>query len=120
MHPSRRLTQAGRSPVFDRARALLHPNEHFREPFGLAPVEAQACGCPVIAWDHGALRETVVPGESGLLVRTEAEFAAAVRAGAADGYSAAACRASAERFGAEGMGRRYDELLREATSGVGW
>lgn len=120
MHPSRRLTQAGRSPVFDRARALLHPNEHFREPFGLAPVEAQACGCPVIAWDHGAMRETVVPGESGVLVRSEAEFVEAVRSGATDGLTVDACRASAARFGADRMGSRYDELLREASNDGGW
>ncbi len=38
------------------------------EGFGRVAVEAQAMGRPVIATDHGAARETVLPGETGWLV----------------------------------------------------
>jgi glycosyltransferase involved in cell wall biosynthesis len=38
------------------------------EAFGRTAVEPQAMGVPVIAADHGATRETVVPGETGWLV----------------------------------------------------
>ena len=38
------------------------------EAFGRVPVEGQAMGRPVIATDHGGARETVVQGETGLLV----------------------------------------------------
>ncbi|WP_123691265.1 glycosyltransferase family 4 protein [Allostella humosa] len=38
------------------------------EAFGRVPVEAQAMGRPVIATDHGGARETVISGETGLLV----------------------------------------------------
>jgi len=38
------------------------------EAFGRVPVEAQAMGRPVIATDHGGARETVIDGETGLLV----------------------------------------------------
>lgn len=49
------------------------------EPFGLAPVEAMACGTPVVAVKEGGVRETVVPNETGILTdRDEGEFAAAV------------------------------------------
>ncbi|MBY0523402.1 MAG: glycosyltransferase [Gemmataceae bacterium] len=41
-----------------RCRALLFPGE---EDFGIVPVEAQACGTPVIAFGHGGATETVVP-----------------------------------------------------------
>jgi glycosyltransferase involved in cell wall biosynthesis len=41
-----------------RARALLFPGE---EDFGIVPVEAQACGCPVIGFGRGGLSETVRP-----------------------------------------------------------
>lgn len=44
-----------------RARALLFPGE---EDFGIVPVEAQACGCPVIALGRGGASETVIPLES--------------------------------------------------------
>jgi glycosyltransferase involved in cell wall biosynthesis len=47
------------------ARALLYPAH---EDFGIVPVEAQACGTPVIGLDRGGLRETVVDGETGFLV----------------------------------------------------
>ena len=39
------------------------------EAFGRVPPEAAAMGRPVIATDHGGARETVINGESGLLVR---------------------------------------------------
>src|SRR6202035_2258067 len=41
-----------------RARALLFPGE---EDFGIVPVEAQACGAPVIAFGRGGVTETVLP-----------------------------------------------------------
>jgi glycosyltransferase involved in cell wall biosynthesis len=45
-----------------RCRALLFPGE---EDFGIVPVEAQACGTPVIAFGRGGATETVVHGEPG-------------------------------------------------------
>jgi glycosyltransferase involved in cell wall biosynthesis len=41
-----------------RCRALLFPGE---EDFGIVPVEAQACGAPVIAFGRGGATETVIP-----------------------------------------------------------
>jgi glycosyltransferase involved in cell wall biosynthesis len=43
---------------FRRCRALLFPGE---EDFGIVPLEAQACGCPVIAFGKGGATETIVP-----------------------------------------------------------
>jgi glycosyltransferase involved in cell wall biosynthesis len=45
-----------------RCRALLFPGE---EDFGIVPVEAQACGAPVLALGCGGATETVVPPGSG-------------------------------------------------------
>ena len=39
------------------------------EDFGIVPVEAQACGCPVVALDAGGARETVVDAVTGVLVK---------------------------------------------------
>jgi len=39
----------------------------YAESFGRVPAEAGAMGKPVIATDHGGARETVLPGESGVL-----------------------------------------------------
>jgi glycosyltransferase involved in cell wall biosynthesis len=43
---------------FRRCRALLFPGE---EDFGIVPLEAQACGTPVIAYGRGGATETVIP-----------------------------------------------------------
>ncbi|OGD19474.1 MAG: hypothetical protein A2W03_00975 [Candidatus Aminicenantes bacterium RBG_16_63_16] len=45
------------------ALALLMPGE---EDFGIAAVEAQACGAPVVAYGRGGVLESVVPGETGV------------------------------------------------------
>lgn len=45
-----------------KARAFVYAAE---EDFGIAPVEAQACGTPVIAYGKGGVRETVLPGTTG-------------------------------------------------------
>ena len=47
------------------AKALLFP---VHEDFGMIPVEAQACGTPVVGLRRGGLLETVVEGETGFLV----------------------------------------------------
>jgi glycosyltransferase involved in cell wall biosynthesis len=44
------------------------------EPFGYAPIEAAACGLPVVAQAEGGVRETVIEGETGFLVKHHSEL----------------------------------------------
>ena len=81
------------------------------EMFGMAAVEAQACGKPVVASDHGGLRETV-PERAGVRFRTGDATALAARLEAllaATVGQASACRSpSALAAGARENASRYD------------
>ena len=59
------------------AAALLFPIA-WREPFGLAMIEAMACGTPVIAFRNGSVPEVIDDRVTGFIVEDEAEAAAAV------------------------------------------
>lgn len=54
------------------ARALLFPID-WPEPFGLAMIEAMACGTPVLAFRNGAVPEVVEEGVTGIIVTSESE-----------------------------------------------
>jgi glycosyltransferase involved in cell wall biosynthesis len=49
------------------------------EPFGFAPLEAGACGLPVVAKAEGGVRETVIDGETGFLVVDDADLTGALQ-----------------------------------------
>jgi glycosyltransferase involved in cell wall biosynthesis len=55
--------------TLSRALALVYAPR--LEPFGLAPLEANACGLPAIAVAEGGVRETVEDGVNGILVEPE-------------------------------------------------
>jgi glycosyltransferase involved in cell wall biosynthesis len=61
--------------LYQEALATLYLASH--EPFGLASIEAQACGTPVIVSDDGGLNETVCDGETGWCVPRQAAVAGA-------------------------------------------
>jgi len=48
---------------YNDARALVFPGE---EDFGIVPLEAQAMGCPVVAYGKGGVKEAVVEGKTGI------------------------------------------------------
>jgi glycosyltransferase involved in cell wall biosynthesis len=64
-----RITDAQLVDLLNRARMMLYAPR--LEPFGYAPLEANACGLPVIAVAEGGVRETVQDGINGLLVEHE-------------------------------------------------
>lgn len=72
------------------------------EEFGLAPLEAMACGVPVVAVPEGGLAETVVSGETGFLVDDMAAFRGSTERLAGDAAlrrrMGGAARSRAEQF----------------------
>lgn len=142
--PTRRLVVIGDGPELARCRRLAGPNVTLlghrprgelidllrsarafvfaaEEDFGIVPVEAQACGTPVIAFGRGGATESVVDGVTGLFFpeQTVASLCAAVErfeAGnlAADpAVTAAACRTNAERFAPERFRQGFRQVVAE-------
>ncbi|MFV0455142.1 MAG: glycosyltransferase family 4 protein [Pseudomonas sp.] len=130
--PDKKLIVIGTGPEMDKARELASPNvtlmgyqnftvllHHMQrarafvfaaeEDFGIAPIEAQACGTPVIAFGRGGVLETVRgidrPEPTGVFYdeQTAESLIAAVDEFEAQAHHIFpdACRASAERFSTE-------------------
>jgi glycosyltransferase involved in cell wall biosynthesis len=94
--------------LYPRARALVMANV---EEFGIAGVEAQAAGRPVLAADGGGARETVLEGETGHRVPVDdvEALAAAMADADLDRLSPERIVANAARFSVE----RFQDRMRE-------
>ena len=84
--------------LYRRSRLLVFPGE---EDYGIVPLEAQACGCPVVAFGKGGALETVEDGVSGVFFgeQTEEALEDAVCRASAMRWDAGAVRRNAEKFG---------------------
>ena len=111
------LADEEKNEFIGNAKALLFPID-WPEPFGLAMIEALACGTPVIAWPHGSVREIITDGVSGRIV---SDVESAVRAvDEIDRIDRRRCRAEFEtRFTAERMARDYIKIYKRVLSGLG-
>ena len=94
----------------ERCRGLIFPG---REDFGIASVEAQACGKPVIAFAAGGALETVIPGETGVLFPevTEESLTQAVDRTERIKWSPQRIRENADRFAKEVFVRETEKFI---------
>jgi glycosyltransferase involved in cell wall biosynthesis len=138
--PDKRLIIVGEGPDFEKIQAKAGPNvklvghqafdrlvEYMRharafvfaaeEDFGIVPVEAQACGTPVIAYGRGGVTESVIAGQTGVFFqeqtveslcdavnRFEQSYAS---------YDAVAIRAHAEKFNASRFREEFLKLVED-------
>ncbi len=113
-----RVSDAEAARILARSRALVVTAT---EEFGIAAVEAQAAGRPVIALHEGGVRETVIEGETGIFFDTPepAALAEAVLAFDALAVDPAACVASARRFDTAHFRRGLRSVVELALDGLG-
>ncbi len=83
--------------LYRACRLLVFPGE---EDFGIVPLEAQACGKPVVAYGRGGALETVVDGVSGVFFSRQDEpgLLDALARAADTAWNPEAIRANALRF----------------------
>jgi len=135
--PNRRLVIAGDGPEMGRIKAKAARNVEVlghqpfaamrellagargfvfaaEEDFGIAPVEAQACGTPVIAYGRGGIRDTVVPWETGIFFdrqAPEAIIAAINEFESVERFEPRRVRFNAERFSTPCFRREFERVV---------
>jgi glycosyltransferase involved in cell wall biosynthesis len=104
------LEDDGIRDLYRRCQAVLMPGV---EDFGMVPVEAQACGRPVVALAEGGAVESVVDGVTGVFVYdpSVAAFAAALRDVSARPFDSAAIRRHAESFGKARFQQQFRQII---------
>jgi len=107
-----RLPEAQVADLLANCRAFLFPGF---EDFGIAPVEAQAAGRPVIAFARGGALDTVVEGKTGLFFyeQSVAGLIDAIEQFEKQSFDPAVARANAERFSS----RRFRQALGDFVTG---
>lgn len=101
------LGGAKKKKFISEAKALLFPIE-WEEPFGMAVIEALACGTPVVAMNRGAMPEIIQHGVNGFLANSVEEFGEYMLR--VDEIDPKACRKSViEMFTADKMAANYRE-----------
>jgi glycosyltransferase involved in cell wall biosynthesis len=135
------LTIVGKGPELGRLRQLAGPDVTFRgwlpdediralyqgttavllpgvEDFGLVPVEAQACGAPVVALGRGGARESVLHGQTGILVDDDSveAFAEGLHRVRELNVDRTAIRRHAETFSRERFLREFKGVVQDAAS----
>lgn len=99
------ISEPEKNELLGNAYALLFPID-WPEPFGLAMIEAMACGTPVIAFPFGSVPEVIDEGRTGFIVNDEQQAVKALQK--VESLDRVDCRhAFEERFSADRMAREY-------------
>jgi glycosyltransferase involved in cell wall biosynthesis len=97
---------------YQKCRAVVFPGE---EDFGLVPLEAQACGKPVIAYRGGGATETVIEGVTGEFFggQTWQSLAVKLQSCKAVRFNKENCRKNALRFSKERFKKEFKKRVEE-------
>ncbi len=141
--PTRRLVIIGDGPEMNRVRAAAAPNIQVlgyqpftvlrdylqrakalvfaaEEDFGILPVEAMACGTPVIAYARGGILDIVVPGQTGVFFEEQSVEGIIDAVESADPelrqFDPAAIRSHAELYGPERFRSEFSAVVAAETA----
>lgn len=141
--PELKLKVIGNGPDFNKIKALATPNVTLmgyqpdevlrkemakaqafifaaKEDFGIVPVEAQACGTPVIAFGKGGVLETVIEGETGCFFyeQTAEAIADGIKRFLAikQTFNPTTIRLNAEKFDVENFHKKFKTLADKSLS----
>jgi glycosyltransferase involved in cell wall biosynthesis len=107
--------------LYRQARVVLLPGE---EDFGIVPVEAMACGTPVLALAAGGALETVIDGTTGRLVPSPDAAAFAEALAGLPAFDEDVLRAHAERFSSDRFATAFlgaaEDLLTASGASARW
>ena len=103
------LSHKDLTPILQKAKGFIFSGE---EDFGIAPIEAMACGTPVIAYGKGGALETVIDGETGMFFgeQTSASLGEAIQKFERRSFDPNTCSKRAEEFSRS----KFEEGLRRA------
>ncbi len=92
------------------AKALIFPQD---EDFGLVPLEAQACGTPIIALGKGGVLDTVVDKKTGIFfeAQTEKSLSDAIVKFEKLSFDLEDCRTNAKNFNSEKFSKDFSEKV---------
>ena len=134
--PTKRIKIVGDGPELSKLRGIAKSNVEFlefqsqdqlkellasargfvfaaEEDFGIAPVEAQSAGTPVIAFGKGGALETVIDGKTGLFFsqQSAASLVAALQIFDTIEWNGDVIRAHAEQFGVERFRKEFKKYV---------
>lgn len=95
-----------------KAKAFIFPAE---EDFGILPVEAQACGTPVIAYGKGGCLETIIENKTGVFFKkqTEESLITAISVFEKQNFAPKEIRNNAMRFNKERFEKEYSDFVNQ-------
>ena len=97
--------------IYSQAKALI--NCSIDEDFGIAPLEAMGFGVPVIAYESGGVKETVIDGKTGVFFKkfTSMSLYAAIKKFEKVEIEPSACYQQAGRFGKKRFRKEFLEII---------
>ena len=98
--------------IIGKAKAFIFAG---KEDFGIAPLEAQSCGTPVIGYKAGGLLETIVENETGIFFKNQTvdDIVKSIDLFESKKFNPEQIRKNAERFSKERFEKEFKEFVEQ-------